>query len=785
MNKKSTLNRFFSFVKNSLPGLAILAVGLLGANEGMAQKYAMKGWGDARSGFGYGSVGNGSDTIVYNAFNIYTDTGWGGKFIQLSAGTTHTLGIKENGSLWAWGNNADKQLGIPSVTSYVTSPMLVDSGKNVKWRMISAGGVHSLALKEDSTLWAWGRNSEYQYGNNTTTAYTVPTKLTDTMKWASVTAWGMSTFNGYFFVNLGGGVGIKADGSVWAWGSYGNQSSLGDGGSTSSGVPKQIQAGKFKKIAAGQQGHFMALKEDSTLWAWGWNSAGQIGNGISSGATATAPMQIGFGTKWLDVSPGHVHTMAIKADGSLWGWGSANNYRRDTTFNTAYTPIIVDGGNNGKWARVYAGFDYSYAVKEDGTIWRWGNNTYGMMGDGNPNNFNYAQKYMLKLQDSLVTLDGFSLATRQYQVLISGYWKIQCVATKPVLKSVGASAVISWPRKSVGKEYEVVIDQSNTLSPTGNPISTTDTFYNSGNTLNSFQKYYAHVRTHCGFGNYSAWDTVQFTAPFICRTPKAIAAIVVGNDSATINWNKADSVVRYEVVVDQSATVIPTGTTANVTDTFHKTGSTLNPDEVYYVHIRTVCKSGGNSDWDTISFRTLPVCVMPADLAVSNVTEDSAFINWKSTAASLQYEIAIDQSATLAPTAAPTQTTDTFYLTGTTLSANTTYYAHLRANCDNNNNSAWDTVKFTTPPPAGVKNYNNIAGSVVVYPNPAITRLYVRAQVDLTANIYSTDGKAVIEAATIANGIDINDLASGVYFVQLKNTDGVTVKTVRFTKAAK
>ncbi|MCI7180519.1 MAG: S-layer homology domain-containing protein [Schaedlerella sp.] len=187
-----------------------------------------------------------------------------------------------------------------------------------------------------------------------------------------------TVFGGVKEVSLGHwhSAAIKEDGSLWMWGSnyYGG---LGDGTTTNSYTPVKILEG-VKKVSLGQE-YSAAIKEDGSLWMWGSNSYGELGDGTTT--SRSTPKKILEDVK--EVSLGNVHSAAIKEDGSLWMWGR-NPYGElgDGTTTNSSTPVKILEDVKG----VSLGFDYGAAIKEDGSLWMWGRNMYGELGDGTTTN---------------------------------------------------------------------------------------------------------------------------------------------------------------------------------------------------------------------------------------------------------------------------------------------------------------------------------------------------------------------------------------------------------------
>ncbi|RXM63232.1 hypothetical protein BOQ60_18005 [Chryseobacterium sp. CH1] len=135
----------------------------------------------------------------------------------------------------------------------------------------------------------------------------------------------------------------------------------------------------WKSIASGSE-HTFAIKANGTLWSWGSNSNGDLGDGTT--VYKISPVQVGTDTNWKSVDGGRDHSIGLKTDGTLWAWGANNNGQLgDGTSENKFIPTQV--GTETSWQSVHASFmGSSFAVKTDGTLWAWGDNLYGQLGDG-------------------------------------------------------------------------------------------------------------------------------------------------------------------------------------------------------------------------------------------------------------------------------------------------------------------------------------------------------------------------------------------------------------------
>ena len=317
----------------------------------------------------YGQLGNNTST---NRSTPVTTSAGGANWKQVAGGRQHTAAIKTDGTLWTWGlNNASGQLGINNATTPICTPVTTFAG-GTNWKQVACGDDHTAAIKTDGTLWTWGYNSDRQLGDNTATTRSIPvTTFAGGTNWKQVAGGDDHT------------AAIKTDGTLWTWGGnlYGQ---LGDNTVTQRITPVTTFAGgtNWKQVACGND-HTAAIKTDGTLWTWGYNNFGQLGVNNAGATTnrSTPGTTFAGGTNWKQVTSKSSHTAAIKTDGTLWSWGR-NLYGQLGTndTNNRCTPVTTfAGGTN--WKQVFCGSFHTAAIKTDGTLWGWGRNAYGQIGD--------------------------------------------------------------------------------------------------------------------------------------------------------------------------------------------------------------------------------------------------------------------------------------------------------------------------------------------------------------------------------------------------------------------
>ncbi|WP_445454760.1 T9SS type A sorting domain-containing protein [Flavobacterium sp. 25HG05S-40] len=286
---------------------------------------------------------------------------------MIGAGRGHCVVIKSDHTLWSWGGDAENQLGNGTAGS-TRVPTRISS--DADWETIAVGDNHCIALKANGTLWAFGKNQLGYLGNGSMTAILEPTQI--------------GTDNNWIQVGTGRHVSIalKSDGTLWNWG-WNDEGGIGDGTNINRLIPTQLGTDNdWVKVIQGYY-HTVAIKSNGTLWYWGWNVTGIGTGGSYTTNQLLAPTQVGTGTDWLnprDMSAGNLHTMIIKSNGTLWGWG-INDFGQvgDGTGLAKTAPTQI--GTENSWMKIKSGLGHNVAVKADGTLWTFGLNNSGQIGN--------------------------------------------------------------------------------------------------------------------------------------------------------------------------------------------------------------------------------------------------------------------------------------------------------------------------------------------------------------------------------------------------------------------
>ena len=420
-------------VLSTLGAMAARGFGWLFRGAGGAGLFA---WGYNNTGqLGLGDLTNRSSPVQVGALATWAKTG---------AGYVSSYAIKSDGTLWSWGYNFYGGLGLGDA---VTRSSPVQVGALTTWNAVAGMYLSAHAIKTDGTLWAWGANFYGDLGVSNTTNYSSPVQVGALTNWASIGVGSPNTTRRFVTaVKTDGTLWAWGWGTQHNGGTSGNAFdvtvSTPTGGPTAIDRQSPVQIGSATNWARASSGaqHSLAITTTGALYAWGNNIQGECGQGATAynnpdlyypttpdqfclgpdwqwysspyyggvygnDPTLTIcdpyyvtwnvysantqpwgyslPTQVGALTTWSKVSAGNFCSFAVKTDGTLWSWGSASLGQLGTNNTTSYSSPVQVGALT-TWANVSAGqSSFALAVKTDGTLWAWGDNSQGQLGQGN------------------------------------------------------------------------------------------------------------------------------------------------------------------------------------------------------------------------------------------------------------------------------------------------------------------------------------------------------------------------------------------------------------------
>jgi len=326
------------------------------------------GWGDNTQG----QLATGKESIEYAPIRIGNDANWK----AVTAANFHSIGLKTNGTLWAWGWGNSHEMGLGQATSKTNKPLQI--GKDTNWISVSTAPDNTVALKSDGSLWVWGNNVNGQLGVGKTpnSAVYTPTRVGKSNDWASAIA------SQHIILA------IRTDGSLWVWGRRGGSSIYGmDIPDNVIPEPRQIGTEKNWSRIFVHNRHggaaVIAEKTDGSLWIWGDNRYGKLGTGNTN--KIVEPIRLNIPGSIKDCAIGHNHTIMVKQDGSIWHSGNFLQNVDVRAGQKSNSLVFVPLGFPGRWTGVYKGMNFTLLTDQAGNIWTLGINDKGQLGTGNKN----------------------------------------------------------------------------------------------------------------------------------------------------------------------------------------------------------------------------------------------------------------------------------------------------------------------------------------------------------------------------------------------------------------
>jgi alpha-tubulin suppressor-like RCC1 family protein len=338
--------------------------------------------------------------------------------VAVAIGQQHTVALSNDGTVWAWGVNQYGQLGDGTTIArpYPARVQFADGSTLTNVVAVAAGDYHTLALRSDGTVWAWGYNWYGQLGDGTNLNFRInPLQVSQAP-------------NGVVLSNVVGvaagenhSIVLRGDGTVWAWGRSNGWPEGAPDFDTFARPTRPIRLADgstltgIVKIAAGST-HGLAVHSDGSVWTWGRNVSGQLGDGTTTNRTFAAPVKLADGSILGGVvaaDGGSAHSIALRADGSVatWGLNASGQLGVGTTDASGYplTVRLVDGSAFSNITAVSAGGHVSMALRADGSIWSWGDGNIAQLGDGSVSGFRTSPGHVLLSQGGFATARAISV----------------------------------------------------------------------------------------------------------------------------------------------------------------------------------------------------------------------------------------------------------------------------------------------------------------------------------------------------------------------------------------
>lgn len=373
----------------------------------IAEDSTVWAWGDNSAG----ALGDGTTISHYRPVQVTKSDGTPlSNAKAVYGGGYFSVALLQNGTVWAWGRGRSGTLGNGSLEdqSQAVQVLQSDGSPLTQVQSIAAGYSHVLAVKTDGTVWGWGSNGSNTLSDSWDSMYTraIQIKASSNTYLTGVKEVAVGDYHSML---------LKQDGTVWAWGHNG-LSQLGNG-QTNNGSTYPVQVldssdqplGAVRSIVGHRLGG-LALRDDGTVWSWGYNENFNlgIGSGMTSSNRAVQVLQSGSIplTNVVRISGGGRLSMALKTDGTLWWWGMQN---RSLQMAGSLITDVVD---------FVAGDNHGLVIKNDGTIWGGGWTAYGELGipSNSPNRYLtqaiqvYPARSVMSATPNRIDADGFSQA---------------------------------------------------------------------------------------------------------------------------------------------------------------------------------------------------------------------------------------------------------------------------------------------------------------------------------------------------------------------------------------
>ena len=349
--------------------------------------------------WGYGqNLGNNTITNANSPVQIVG----GHYFIQTDGSFSHSMGVKDNGTTWAWGTNSYGELGLNNIINYSSPVQVVGNHSFIE---VFCGYQCSIGLKNNGQVWCWGRNNYGQMGNTQYgNSYSSPVQVVGNHSFVRIFGASESFF------------GIKNNCQVWGWGRNQN-GQLGVNNTGDQVSPVQI-VGNHSFVEVKHSGYNgIGLKQNGQVWCWGQNSWGQIGDNTT--IARISPVQVVGNHSFVSIATDYYGTAyGLKSNGQVWSWG-VNSYGSlgIGVFATNYSSPVQVVGNH-SFIDIYTGSATAIGLKSNGSVWMWGRNDYGQCGTGIIGNSYNSPIQVIGNHSFTKLMTGMSIKTN-----VSGVWR--------------------------------------------------------------------------------------------------------------------------------------------------------------------------------------------------------------------------------------------------------------------------------------------------------------------------------------------------------------------------
>ncbi|WP_432939423.1 fibronectin type III domain-containing protein [Kribbella sp. CA-253562] len=474
----------------------------------------------------------------------------------------------EPGSAWAWGGNGTGQLGNGTTTGR-SNAAPVTSLTNVT--KVEAGREHSIALRSDGTVWTWGFNEMGQLGDGTSTNRLAPVQVG-----------GLSGV-----IDIAGGhyhsLALLADGTVRAWG-YNSFGQLGNGATTSAQRTPVVVSPLSGVVAiAGGRDMSYALRSDGTVWGWGLNTTGQVGDATTT--MRTRPVRVGSLTGVTAISGGRDHGLAVRSDGTVWAWGdNTQGQVGDGSLTNRLTPVQVTGLTGA--VEVAAGAYHSLARLATGTLRAWGQNSNGQLGDG-------------------------TTTRRTQSVAVAGVTGATAVATgrQHSVAVVTGGALRAWGSNAAGQLGDGTLTDRTSAVTVGGITGAVEVSAGRDHTI-------AHVPAVV-----TEPDTTPPSAPGLPTGQSNTSSTI------TLSWaaatDNASTSLRYQVFEDSATTPVAELTSSGTTVSYTRSGLAAGSTHTYSVRAIDAAGNIGPT-----AGPSAPITVQQASSAIFESDFSAGFTGW-------------------------------------------------------------------------------------------------------------------------------------------------------------